>query len=81
MKMEAFPLGFLLNYITLGVALVAFVTLLVIFLLKRKSLSKPQKVSLLIVLAIIILYLFFIAIVVIGFGAQTPEPPAPMPIP
>ena len=65
-------LNFLLNYITLGVAGVAFVLILVVLIWKRKALSPNDKVFLSILLAILVIYFGFILIVTITSGSVHP---------
>ena len=59
-------LEFLLNYITVGVAAASFIVLLSTFIIKIKSLSKIQKIGILLSLIILILYFCFIAMLIIG---------------
>lgn len=74
-------LNFLLNYITLGVAGVAFVLLLLVLLWKRKNLSTKEKGLLIILLAILAIYFAVVIIVSIAVGsghpAGNPTPIAP----
>ena len=51
-----FLLNFLLNYITLSVAGIAFVLILVVLIWKRKTLSGKDKALLIILLAILAIY-------------------------
>ena len=67
-----FLLNFLLNYITLSVAGIAFVLILVVLIWKRKTLSGKDKALLIILLAILAIYFGFILIVTITSGAVHP---------
>ena len=67
-----FLLNFLLNYITLSVAGIAFVLILVVLIWKRKTLSGKDKALLIILLAILAIYFGFILIVTITSGSVNP---------
>lgn len=72
-------LNFLLNYITLGVAGVAFVLILAVLIWKRKTLSPKDKGLLIVLLAILAIYFGFILIVTITSGSIHPAGgPAPI---
>ena len=79
--MMEFVLNVLLNYITLGVAGVAFILLLVVLIWKRKNLSAKEKGLLSVLLIILALYFFFVIAVSItagsGHPAGNPIPVAP----
>lgn len=74
-------LNFLFNYITLGVAGIAFVLILVMMLWKRKTLAAKDKGLLIGLLAILAIYFAFVIIVSIAAGsghpAGNPTPIAP----
>ena len=65
-------LNFLLNYITLGVAGIAFVLILAVLFWKRKTLSGKDKGFLIVLLAILAIYFVFILIVTITSGSIHP---------
>lgn len=67
-----FLLNFLLNYITLGVAGVAFVLILAVLIWKRKTLSSKDKGLLIVLLVILAIYFGFILIVTITSGSIHP---------
>mgnify|MGYP001051548675 CR=1 FL=1 len=67
-----FSLNFLLNYITLGVAGVAFVLILAVLIWKRKTLSSKDKGLLIVLLVILAIYFGFIIIVTITSGSIHP---------
>ena len=67
-----FLLNFLLNYITLSVAGIAFVLILVVLIWKRKTLSGKDKALLIILLAILAIYFGFILMVTITSGSFHP---------
>ena len=67
-----FLLNFLLNYITLGVAGVAFVLILAVLIWKRKTLSSKDKGLLIVLLVILAIYFGFILIVTIASGSIHP---------
>lgn len=67
-----FLLNFLLNYITLGVAGVAFVLILTVLIWKRKTLSSKDKGLLIVLLVILAIYFGFILIVTITSGSIHP---------
>lgn len=67
-----FFLNFLLNYITLSVAGIAFVLILAVLIWKRKTLSSKDKGLLIVLLAILAIYFGFILIVTITFGSGHP---------
>lgn len=67
-----FLLNFLLNYITLGVAGVAFVLILAVLIWKRKTLSSKDKGLLIVLLVILAIYFGFILIVTITSGSVHP---------
>ena len=74
-----FLLNFLLNYITLSVAGIAFVLILVVLIWKRKTLSGKDKALLIILLAILAIYFGFILIVTITSGSvHTAGGPTPI---
>ena len=79
--MMEFVLNILLNYITLGVAGVAFILLLVVLILKRKNLSTKEKGLLGVLLIILALYFVFVIVISItagsGHPAGNPTPIAP----
>ena len=60
-----FLLNFLLNYMTLSVAGIAFVLILAVLIWKRKTLSPKDKGLLIVLLAILAIYFGFILIVTI----------------
>lgn len=67
-----FLLNFLLNYITLSVAGIAFVLILVVLIWKRKTLASKDKGLLIVLLAILAIYFGFILIVTIASGSVHP---------
>ena len=67
-----FLLNFLLNYITLSVAGIAFVLILAVLIRKRKTLASKDKGLLIVLLAILAIYFGFILIVTITFGSVHP---------
>lgn len=67
-----FFLNFLLNYITLSVAGIAFVLILVVLIWKRKALASKDKGLLIVLLAILAIYFGFILIVTITSGSIHP---------
>ena len=79
--MMKFVLNILLNYITLGVAGVAFILLLVVLIWKRKNFSAKEKGLLSVLLIILALYFVFVIVVSItagsGHPAGNPTPIAP----
>ena len=79
--MMEFVLNILLNYITLGVAGVAFILLLVVLIWKRKNFSAKEKGLLSVLLIILALYFVFVIVVSItagsGYPAGNPTPIAP----
>ena len=79
--MMEFVLNILLNYITLGVAGVAFILLLVVLIWKRKNFSAKEKGLLSVLLIILALYFVFVIVVSItagsGHPAWNPTPIAP----
>ena len=76
-----FVLNILLNYITLGVAGVAFILLLVVLIWKRKNFSAKEKGLLSVLLIILALYFVFVIVASItagsGHPAVNPTPIAP----
>ena len=58
-----FLLNFLLNYITLSVAGIAFVLILAVLIRKRKTLASKDKGLLIVLLAVLAIYFGFILIV------------------
>ena len=80
--MMEFVLNILLNYITLGVAGVAFILLLVVLIWKRKNFSAKEKGLLSVLLIILALYFVFVIVVSItagsGHPAGNPTPIAPL---
>ena len=72
-------LNFLLNYITLAVAGVAFVIILVALFAKRKSLSQNTKLIFTVLLIILTVYFVFIIWITIAAGGnQSANPPTPI---
>lgn len=67
-----FLLNFLLNYITLSVAGIAFVLILAVLIWKRKALSSKDKGLLIALLAILAIYFGFTLIVTITSGSVHP---------
>lgn len=67
-----FVLSILLNYITLGVAGVAFILLLVVLIWKRKNFSAKEKGLLSVLLIILALYFVFVIVVSITAGSGHP---------
>ena len=65
-------LNFLLNYITLAVAGVAFVIILVALFAKRKSLSQNTKLIFTVLLIILAVYFVFIIWITIAAGGNQP---------
>ena len=65
-------LNFLLNYITLAVAGVAFVIILVALFAKRKSLSKNTKLIFTVLLIILAVYFAFIIWITVAAGENQP---------
>lgn len=80
--MMEFVLNVLLNYITLGVAGVAFILLLVVLIWKRKNFSAKEKGLLSVLLIILALYFVFVIVVSItagsGHPAGNPTPITPL---
>ena len=70
--MMEFVLNILLNYITLGVAGVAFILLLVVLIWKRKNFSAKEKGLLSVLLIILALYFVFVIVVSITAGSGHP---------
>ena len=67
-----FLLNFLLNYITLSVAGIAFVLILAVLIRKRKTLASKDKGLLIVLLAVPAIYFGFILIVTITSGSIHP---------
>ena len=67
-----FLLNFLLNYITLSVAGIAFVLILAVLIRKRKTLASKDKGLLIVLLAVLAIYFGFILIVTITSGSIQP---------
>ena len=67
-----FLLNFLLNYITLSVAGIAFVLILAVLIRKRKPLASKDKGLLIVLLAVLAIYFGFILIVTITSGSIHP---------
>ena len=67
-----FLLNFLLNYITLSVAGIAFVLILAVLIWKRKTLASKDKGLLIVLLAVLAIYFGFILIVTITSGSIHP---------
>ena len=67
-----FLLNFLLNYITLSVAGIAFVLILAVLFRKRKTLASKDKGLLIVLLAVLAIYFGFILIVTITSGSIHP---------
>ena len=67
-----FVLNILLNYITLGVAGVAFILLLVVLIWKRKNFSAKEKGLLSVLLIILALYFVFVIVISITAGSGHP---------
>lgn len=67
-----FLLNFLLNYITLSVAGIAFVLILAVLIRKRKTLAFKDKGLLIVLLAVLAIYFGFILIVTITSGSIHP---------
>lgn len=67
-----FLLNFLLNYITLSVAGIAFVLILAVLIRKRKTLASKDKGLLIVLLAVLAIYFGFILIVTITSGSIYP---------
>ena len=67
-----FLLNFLLNYITLSVAGIAFVLILAVLIRKRKTLAAKDKGLLIVLLADLAIYFGFILIVTITSGSIHP---------
>ena len=67
-----FWLNFLLNYITLSVAGIAFVLILAVLIRKRKTLASKDKGLLIVLLAVLAIYFGFILIVTITSGSVHP---------
>lgn len=65
-------LNFLLNYITLSVAGIAFVLILAVLIRKRKTLASKDKGLLIVLLAVLAIYFGFILIVTITSGSIHP---------
>ena len=70
--MMEFVLNILLNYITLGVAGVAFILLLVVLIWKRKNFSVKEKGLLSVLLIILALYFVFVIVISITAGSGHP---------
>ena len=70
--MMEFVLNILLNYITLGVAGVAFILLLVVLIWKRKNFSAKEKGLLSVLLIILALYFVFVIVISITAGSGHP---------
>ncbi len=67
-------LDFLLNYVTLAIAIIAFAAGILILILGRRKLSRPVKLLLIILLVVLALYLAFILWLVIGMGSNHAPP-------
>lgn len=67
-----FLLNFLLNYITLSVAGIAFVLILAVLIRKRKTLASKDKGLPIVLLAVLAIYFGFILIVTITSGSIHP---------
>ena len=67
-----FLLNFLLNYITLSVAGIAFVLILAVLIRKRKTLASKDKGLLIVLLAVLAIYFGLILIVTITSGSIHP---------
>ena len=66
-------LNFLLNYITLALAGIAFVIILVALFAKRKSLSQNTKLIFTVLLIILAAYFAFIIWITVAAGGNQPE--------
>ena len=71
-------MDFLLNYVTLSVAIVAFVAVLALLLLRRKRLPPALRVFLCVLLALLTLYLVFVLWLTLGFGNRPAADPSPI---
>ena len=67
-----FLLNFLLNYITLSVAGIAFVLILAVLIRKRTTIASKDKGLLIVLLAVLAIYFGFILIVTITSGSIHP---------
>lgn len=70
-------MDFLLNYVTLSVAIVAFVAVLALLLLRRKRLPPPFGVPM-VLLGLLALYLVFVLWLTLGFGNRPAVDPSPI---
>ena len=72
-------LNFLLNYITLAVAGIAFVIIVVVLFAKGKSLSRNTNLIFTVLLIILAVYFVFIIWITIAAGGNQPaNPPTPI---
>ena len=72
-------LNFLLNYITLAIAGIAFVIILVVLFAKRKTLSQNIKPFLMVLLIVLAVYFAFIIWITLAAGGNRPIN-APVPV-
>lgn len=71
-------MDFLLNYVTLSVAIVAFVAVLALLLLRRKRLPPALRAFLWVLLGLLALYLVFVLWLTLGFGNLPAVDPSPI---
>ena len=71
-------MDFLLNYVTLSVAIVAFVAVLALLLLRRKRLPPALRAFLWVLLGLLALYLVFVLWLRLGFGKRPAMDPSPI---
>ena len=69
-------MDFLLNYVTLSIAIVAFVAVLALLLLRRKRLPPALRGFLWVLLGLLALYLVFM--LSLGFGNRPAVDPSPI---
>ncbi len=67
-----FAIDFLLNYITLSLAMVAFISIIFVLIAKRKVISLRMKILLFLLLTVIIAYLIFVIWAVALVGGNPP---------
>lgn len=71
-------MDFLLNYVTLSVAIVAFAVVLALLLLRRKRLPPALRAFLWVLLGLLALYLVFVLWLTLGFGNRPAVDPSPI---
>ena len=70
MDNQFFSLDILFNPLFLAISIIAFVVVLVIFLINKKRLTKNYKVLFSFILGLLMLYFIFIVWAIVGFGSN-----------